>query len=445
MGVLRIDSLEAVMKKFDRNPLEVAGFTSLLLDTGINDVDVLYKMVRRFLQTAIAEIHPDKTGENLTDKQQELMQAFEILKDQEMFTAALSELRQKHSIQRSDENMAKRESKDRASHIKRLEEELRQKSEISERIRIDLAEYGNKMLSTFAFSTANVHHFGWGDSIGFRHISGIDEAKLAFAIRVQASMTSTEFDQIKFEEFKSRFAALADEHKGSIPSDFHGRVLQFWADFRLSGMQSTRAKDLVTSTIKATSKKSLPIVQWNEMEAAKAYGFAKIGGYARTGHYRKRENGYLRTIEQMKAQVESFELFRSHYINCLRVLSESAFTNNPWVNQVELVPEIVELDRGYVGDSKIYGSIMAEEFYQRTVPKIRFTKEGFLDEYVYEDIVQHCHPVLLANSFMVEQGGKLSVKLTDRLTPESVRTLLLKVGNKKGYKFRSRRFIVGLL
>src|SRR5256885_885409 len=83
----------------------------------------------------VAEMHPDKTGEELTERQHQFMEAFEVLKDFENFQLALKELRLEKSYRKTEENTGKRDEANQKKILERLQTKISEGDQLSKQLR----------------------------------------------------------------------------------------------------------------------------------------------------------------------------------------------------------------------------------------------------------------------------------------------------------------------
>lgn len=115
------------------NPLIIMGFTEAILDLGL-DEQALHACVNSYARQLSAQVHPDKVGQNSSvDRQKEIIDAFDRLKDLDTFRECLRDFRGKRAEDRRELSIVRKQLMD-----------LKSRGMSTERQYAALTEYRNR-------------------------------------------------------------------------------------------------------------------------------------------------------------------------------------------------------------------------------------------------------------------------------------------------------------
>lgn len=90
------------------NPLAVIGLTQAMLDLGLTE-DQMYAVVRSYARQLASQVHPDRyPGKNISEREKQIFNAFEILDNRANFSKAWNEFRMLKADERTETNALSR-------------------------------------------------------------------------------------------------------------------------------------------------------------------------------------------------------------------------------------------------------------------------------------------------------------------------------------------------
>lgn len=124
LGTSLLDQLVQMVegKRWEENPLRTIGFSPLLLNLGLS-TEELYGFVRKTARTLFATLHEDRRGKS--EAQIRLSQAFDVLKDKELFQKAMDEFRTLRSDLNHETETLRSLSRSQGVELEKLRVKLR--------------------------------------------------------------------------------------------------------------------------------------------------------------------------------------------------------------------------------------------------------------------------------------------------------------------------------
>jgi hypothetical protein len=91
----------SLQPKLTKNPLHILGFSPELLKLGLSE-DELYEYMYSTARLLFARMHPDRGNEEIEEQQRRVSEAFSLLKDRQLFSIWLRDLRDEVSEERAE-------------------------------------------------------------------------------------------------------------------------------------------------------------------------------------------------------------------------------------------------------------------------------------------------------------------------------------------------------
>ena len=107
---------------WDTNPLVVIGLTESILGLGLTE-DQIYNIVRSYGRQLAAQVHPDRKNNLSFDRQKQIIEAFDLLDNKEIFSKALSEFRNIRAEDRRESTILRNTLNQKKIEIDRFNEE----------------------------------------------------------------------------------------------------------------------------------------------------------------------------------------------------------------------------------------------------------------------------------------------------------------------------------
>ncbi len=458
--------VDGAFKKFTVNPLFTLGFSSILLDLGINDEKVLHKMVKRFMQTWEVETHSDKTGVERSERQKELKEVFEFLQDFDNFAEALSELRQEKSIRRSDENASNRAGQELRKTSLALQKTIEKNTQLSEHMNAQIREKNLRVVNSMSMRALTFSTHTSSSGYMYKEIEGLDTATEILAIAIKGSFEITRApSEDDIERMRNHYIKLCRAQKERVQSSsFRNDRAEFWGDFRSKGFTNVPIKALINQELDRVKQedidvsRSLPIIEWNELYAAERWGMSGLGGQSDKHSLKKTE--LMKTIRMIEKRVGNYPRFRTLYIKALTLLRDSlSKEGNSQVSNLFLYPRIINLDKAWIQqggnretvvigciplmgndtEDLVFPSILSSASHKRTKVGLQFSKD---------QIARQCRPVLVQNSFLIESPTRTvrvaSANGREDSMSELERKLYKPHASDSAYNFVSRNLIVAV-
>lgn len=449
MSIFDMAQVERDLSTFTINPLDASGFTSLLLSIGINDERKLWLMVKKFLQTAALEIHPDRTGVELTEKQRDLQDAFEVLKDFGNFQKALFELKHGHSVGRSEVNELRRDNTLLAKKLSKLTQQSRQNSAVTKDLKQDLKHRNMHAYNSLTLRALNISTTLRTPDYNYDTLGGLETATEIVTISFKAEFrVKSDWPPERYQKLEEIYYQINNRKSSDLSlSELKDK---FIGAFRSSPYMEADPVSLIKKAIRSQVEYGLPVVTWGERESVASSPFPV--NLRKHQKYGIRENDIRDTIAQIKESCGNWSHFKIMYRKVLKELSDSLFARDRNVTSLSIRPRIIKLDKGWRQHSngtnplRVIGSILASPDYEGPSMvmtqdrRVEYSLSGF--KFKQDQIAEQCYPILETGAYLVDAHPKNKSVSTrhDHYLPR----LLLGLYNEDPYNIDTSNIIVGI-
>lgn len=311
------------------NPLEQIGFSPAILRLGLSE-DQLYDYCRRSARTLLAQVHPDRVGEE-NEEAIKFSAALNSLNNREAFRQAMIEFRDTRSYERAEERTLRQQ-------IRALEKQNADLQVAYQDARADAEkEKGFHIWMRRYFAGHTLH-------ITQDPVMPIVRCRRLMVLSFQFAFASGPPAQAKLADAQARYGEAAERSGNNRLHANDEAFLNSMASVHNLG--AIRIEELISRA--AQSKYSLPAIHWDYDLAVREMGMPKIAGLTEASR-----RGVIRASDI------SADSLRDEYKGCLNILrhhfgGEYVLKADIFAEEIPMHGQMSEAPTYFSGQKRIY-------------------------------------------------------------------------------------------
>lgn len=390
-----------------KNTLRTIGFSSELLRLHLDD-DQLWEFAKKTAQRLIMILHPDHKDVEEQAANMAIRQAFESLKDKNVFLRDLEDLKSEINKIRSSENEQKRSVHYSENLVKEAQRKEQEAVNNQKALSKSLGKLRQRLVATAGIEMVNIRNSQNKERQPLQQVRMIRQSKQAITLHISVQAWEgtlahpAELDQILDKYRRDRERERRRIQKGNQTRKIKGNKTVSLNGERMSlyiGEAHQRlvkggfaSRDLLEMVDEAT-KQPLPTLNWDLMCAVDKYGIAR-------GNQHKRK----RVDSRLAQEASSFEpkTFQKAYRQSFEQVIAFLKPRFNRVSEICIRPEIIDLSGGVIDEAVVVGSAFLDDqtISTRTVP-------GLFDLGYFPDDLERkylCEGALIATTSSIAIG-----------------------------------------